>query len=274
MCLSIWWGCHRLPVTKTTDSCLVANLSGNLVGHSLAHLPWDIPAGLSGDLERHLPGNLAALLLGNAVAFLFGDIVALLLWHAVALLLGDAIAYGLGNGSGSVNALGLRDLGAPWAGNQAGLLDWPLVADTLDLSLTPWGTSEDGTSKMWLGISLTLAEMSESPQSSQSMDTSKGRSTSNGSTNNRLNGNIALNSNQSSPGLSTVLGGDVCALVNKGRINNWVRFSDAVLTSGCGTLLVGHLLDNISADFLRLSVADLLRFGVAHFFIHSVANLR
>jgi hypothetical protein len=307
MCLRIWWGCHRLPVTKTTDSCLVANLSGNLVGHSLAHLPWDIPAGLSGDLERHLPGNLAALLHGNAVAFLFGDIVALLLWHAVALLLGDAvalllgnvvadllghavahllrniIAYGLRNGSGSVNALGLRDLGAPWAGNQAGLLDWPLVADTLDLSLTPWGTSEDGTSKMWLGISLTLAKMSESPHSSQSMDTSKGRSTSNGSTskrttsngtsNNRLNGNIVLNSNQSSPGLSTVLRGDVCALVNKGRINNWVRFSDTVLTSGCGTLLVGHLLDNISADLLRLSVADLLRFGVAHFFIHSVANL-
>merc|ERR1712055_357936 len=214
MCLSIWWGCHRLPVTKTADSCLVANLSGNLVGHSLAHLPWDIPAGLSGDLERHLPGNLAALLLWHAVALLLGDAVALLLGnvvadllgHAVAHLLRNIIAYGLGYGYGSVNALGLRDLGAPWAGNQAGLLDWPLVADTLDLSLTPWGTSEDGISKMWLGISLTLAEMSKSPHSSQSMDTSKGRSTSNGSTsksttsngtsNNRLNGNIALNSNQ------------------------------------------------------------------------------
>merc|ERR1712055_1254690 len=260
MCLSIWWGCHRLPVTKTADSCLVANLSGNLVGHSLAHLPWDIPAGLSGDLERHLPGNLAALLLWHAVALLLGDAVALLLGnvvadllgHAVAHLLRNIIAYGLGYGSGSVNALGLRDLGAPWAGNQAGLLDWPLVADTLDLSLTPWGTSEDGTSKMWLGISLTFAEMSESPHSSQSMDTSKGCSTSN-----RLNSNIALNSNQSSPGLSTVLGGDVCALVNKGCINNWVRFSNAVLASGCGTLLVRNLLDNISADLLRLIVADL-----------------
>merc|ERR1712121_420721 len=129
---------------------------------------------------------------------------------------------------------------------------------------------------MWLGISLTLAEMSESPQSSQSMDTSKGcsaskSSTSNGTSNNRLNGNIALNSNQSSPGLSTVLGGDVCALVTKGYINNWVRFCNAVLANGCGTLLVRNLLDNISADLLRLSVADLLRFGVTHFFGHSVA---
>merc|ERR1719244_816458 len=221
MCLRIWWGCHRLPVTNTTDSCLVANLSGYLVRHSLAHLPWDIPAGLSGYLEW--------LLLGNVIADLLG--------HAVTHLLRNIIAYGLGNSPGSVNTLGLGDLGAPWAGNKAGLLDWPLVADTLDLSLTPWGTSGDGTSK------------------------------------NRLNGNIALNSNQSSPGLSTVLGGDVCALVNKGRINNWVRFSDAVLTSGCGTLLVGHLLDNISADLLRLIVADLLRFGVTHFFGHSVANL-
>merc|ERR1719309_13761 len=118
--------------------------------------------------------------------------------------------------------------------------------------------------------------MSESPHSSQSMDTSKGSSSSNSESSNSTSGdntssnstmgnsttgenttrnhttsnNIALNSNQSSPGLSAGLGGDVMALFNDGSINNLVRFSDAVLASGGGTLLVGHLLDNVFADLL------------------------
>jgi len=311
--------------------CLVANLSGNLVGHSLAHLPWDGGASLSGDLEGHLLGNLGALLPGDGVACLLGDIVALLLWHAVALLLGDAVALllghivahllwhavahllgdiiadGLGNSPGGVDALGLGNLGALWARNQTGLLDGLLVADTLGMGHTPAGTSKDLTSeKTWLSISITLAKMSmsESPHSSQSMDTSKGSSTGDSTSSNSTSGdntssdstssnstmgdsttgdnttrnhttsnNIALNSNQSSPGLSAGLGGDVMALFNDGSINNLVRFSDAVLASGGSTLLVGHLLDNVFADLLGFSVAYLLRFGVAFFLGHGVANL-
>merc|ERR1712168_409536 len=185
---------------------LVANLSGNLVGNSLAHLPWDGGASLSGHLEGHLLGNLGALLPGDGVALLLGHIVAHLLWHAVAHLLGDIIADGLGNSPGGVNALGLGNLGALWARNQTGLLDGLLVADTLGMGHTPASTSKDLTSeKTWLSISLTLAKMSmsESPHSSQSMDTSKGSSTGNSTTrNNATSHNIALNPNQSSPGLS------------------------------------------------------------------------
>merc|ERR1712168_489221 len=302
---------------------LVANLSGNLVGNSLAHLPWDGGASLSGDLEGHLLGNLGALLPGDGVACLLGNIVALLLWHAVALLLGDAVALllghivahllgdiiadGLGNSPGGVNALGLGNLGALWARNQTGLLDGLLVADTLGMGHTPASTSKDLTSeKTWLGISITLAKMSmsESPHSSQSMDTSKGSSTgdstssnstssdktssdstssnstvcdsttgNNATRNNATSNNIALNSNQSSPGLSAGLGGDVMALFNDGSINNLVRFSDAVLASGGSTLLVGHLLDNVFADLLRFCVAFFLGHGVANLFGHGVADL-
>merc|ERR1712168_1350069 len=277
---------------------LVANLSGNLVGNSLAHLPWDGGASLSGHLEGHLLGdsvacllgNIVALLLWHAVALLLGDTVALLLghviahllWHAVAHLLGDIIADGLGNSPGGVNALGLGNLGALWARNQTGLLDGLLVADTLGMGHTPASTSKDLTSeKTWLGISITLAKMSmsESPHASQSMDTSKGSSTGDSTSgnsttrNNATSNNIALNSNQSSPGLSAGLGGDVMALFNDGSINNLVRFSDAVLASGGSTLLVGHLLDNVFANLLGFSVADLLRFGVAFFLCHGVANL-
>jgi len=309
---------------------LLADLSGNLVGHGLAHLPWDSGASLSGDSEGNLPGNLGACLPGNAVAHLLGDGVADLLWHAVANLLGDGVALllgnvvadllghavahllgdivadGLGNGPGGVNALGLGNLGALGAGDVAGLLDWLLVADTLGGSLAPGGTSDtNDTSEVWFGISLTLPDSAPwSPHSSQSMDTSKGSSTGNNTssnsttsndttannttadnttadnttadsstTNNTTSNHIALNSNQSSPGLGTVLGDNVSALINDGSINNWDGFSDAVLASGGGALLVGDLLDNVSADLLGFSVADLLRFGVAHFLGHGVADL-
>jgi len=202
-------------VTKTADSVdssVLANLSGDLVGHRLAHLSWLVPAGLSGDLDGHLPGNLVALLPGDGTAFLPWDGAALLPGDSVALLLGNLGAPGVWDGPGGVNALGLWHLGASWAGDKAGVLDWLLVADTPDLSLAPWGSSND----LWLGISLALSEMSKSPHSSiskaSSIGSSSDSSTTNGCTNNRLNGNLALNSNHSS--LGAVLSFDVMALFN------------------------------------------------------------
>merc|ERR1719249_585893 len=149
------------------------------------------------------------------MAFLLGDIVADGLGDSMAFLLGDIVADGLGDSPGGVNALGLWDLGAPWAGHQAGLLDWPLVADTPDLGLTPWGSMGNGCNSasndlgISISLSLTLAK-TKSPHSTESSKSSITRgsnsssssncSTPNGSTNNRLNCNLALNSNQSSLG--------------------------------------------------------------------------
>jgi len=262
------YGNTRLPVT--VDGGVLANLPGNLVGHGLAHLPWLIPAGLSGDLVGHLSGNLVALLPGDGGALLTWDGTALLPWDGVALLLGDGGALGVGNGPGGINALGLWDLGAYWTLDNTGVGDGLLVADTPDLSLTPWGNA-DGQG---FSLSLTLAEMSKSPHSSQSVGTAEGSSTSNttdGSADNSTANNIALNSNNSS--LGTVLGLDVVALFDDGSLGDWVRFGDTLLAGGGGALLVGHLPDEVLADLLGPGVADLLGDSVALLFRYGVADL-
>ena len=194
---------------------ILANLPGDLLGHRLAHLPWDVPAGLSGDLDGNLTGDLVALLPGHITAFLPGDSgallpwdgLALLPWHSLALLLGDIVADGLRDSPGGVDTLGLRNWEAPLLGDQAGLLDWPVVADTSDLCLAPRG----GTNN--LGIGLTLAKSPQTTESSKSGISGislgcNGRSSSNGSTtdgraDNRLYCDLALNSNES--GLGTLL---------------------------------------------------------------------
>jgi len=150
---------------------VLANLPGYLVRDGLAHLPCNIMAGLSRDLDGNLTSNLVtffswhggAFLLGNGGALLLGDGGALLLGHAVALLLWNIVADGLRNSPGGVDTLGLWDLSAPWAGNQAGLLDRPLVADAPDLGLAPWcsmcnggNSSSDGGNDV-LGISFGLS---------------------------------------------------------------------------------------------------------------------
>jgi len=262
------YGNTRLPAS--VDSSVLANLPGNLVGHGLAHLPWLIPAGLSGDLVGHLSGNLVALLPGDGGALLTWDGTALLPWDGVALLLGDGGALGVGNGPGGVNALGLWDLGTSWALNNAGVGDGLLVADTPDLSLTPWGNA-DGQG---FGLGLTLAEMSKSSHSSQSVGTSEGSSssnTTNGSADNTTTDNVTLNSNNSS--LCAVLGLDVMALFDDGSLGDWVRFGDTLLAGGGGALLVGHLPDEVLADLLGPGVADLLGDGVALLFRDGVADL-
>jgi len=252
------------------DSGVLTNLPGNLVGHGLAHLPWLIPAGLSGDLVGHLSGNLVALLPGDGGALLTWDGTALLPWDRVALLLGDGGAPGVRNGPGGVNALGLWDLGASWALDDAGVGDRLLVADTPDLSLTPWGNA-DGQG---FGLGLTLAEMSKSSHSSQSVGTSEGSSasnTTNGSADNTTTDNVTLNSNNSS--LCAVLGLDVMALFDDGSLGDWVRFGDTLLAGGGGALLVGHLPDEVLADLLGPGVADLLGDSVALLFRYGVADL-
>jgi len=211
------------PVTLAVSSGVtnvLANLPGHLVGDRLAHLPGHVPACLSGHLNGNLAGNLVALLPGDAVALLLGDAVALLLgnvaallsWHSVAFLFGDIVADGLGDGPGGVNALGLWDLGAPWAGNQAGLLNRPLVANTLDLGLAPWGSMGNRSNssgnrvgnKSSIGFGITLAKwVTNTPYSTESSkssvtsgsNASSNSSATNGGSDNRLNCNLALNSN-------------------------------------------------------------------------------
>jgi len=290
----------QLPPAVSSFHDWLANLSGNLVGDRLAHLPWDVTAGLSGHLDGNLTGDLVALLpgdggallLGDGGAFLLGHGAALLPGHGVAHLLGDIVADGLGDGPGGVDALGLWDLDALGAVHIAGLLDWPLVADTLDLGLASWGSSigsnsasnESGFS-FRLGLTLAIAKGPHSTESSKSSITrgsdssaTNGSSSSddtatNGSTNNGLNGDLALNSNQSSLGLSAVLGGHIGALINNGSIDNWDGLGGALLASGCGALLVGNLLDNVLANLLGDGVADLVGHGVTDLIGHSVADL-
>jgi len=285
-------------VTRAISSAdnILANLPGDLLGHRLAHLPWDVPAGLSGDLDGNLTGDLVALLPGHITALLPWDSgallpwdgLALLPWHSVALLLGDIVADGLGDGPGGVDALGLGNWEAPLLGDKAGLLDWPVVADAPDLGLAPWGSAGNGSDSasdesgisFRLSLSLTLAQ-TKGPHATKSSKSSVTRgsngssssnsSTTNGSTNNRLDCNLALNSNQSS--LGTVLSLDVLALFNNGGVNNRDRLGDTLLASVCGTLLVGDLLDNVAANFLRDGVADLVGHCVANLVGHSVANL-
>jgi len=149
---------------------ILAHLPGNLVwdciadlsGDILASLPWDIPAHLLGDIiahlfgewDGHLPGHLVAHLPWNCIAHLPGD--------GVADLPGDGVADSLGDGSGGVNALGVRNWEAPGLRHQTGVLDWPLVADTLDLGVAPGGRVGDGSKSdsHWssdvLGFSLSL----------------------------------------------------------------------------------------------------------------------
>ena len=188
---------------------ILANLSGNLLGHRPAHLSGHVAAGLSGHLDGNLTGHLAALLPWDSAALLPGHGGALLLGHGgallpgngSALLLGDGVADGLRDGPGSVDTLRLGNRETPLLGDEAGLLDRPVVADTPDLCLAPRG----GTNN--LGIGLTLAESPHSTESSKSGISwgSNGRSSSNGSTtdgraDNRLYCDLALNSNKSSLG--------------------------------------------------------------------------
>jgi len=201
----------------------------------------------------------------------------------MALLLGDIVADGLGDGPGGVNTLGLGNWEAPLLGDKASLLDWPVVADTPDLGLAPWGGMGNGSNAasndlgISFSISLTLDD-AKSPHTTESSITrgSDGRSSSNNSTtnggaNNRLNCNLALNSNQSS--LSTLLSLDVLALFNNSSINNRDRLSDTLLASGCGALLVWDLLDNVAANLLGDSVADLVGHSVANLVSDSIADL-
>jgi len=201
----------------------------------------------------------------------------------MALLLGDIVADGLGDGPGGVNTLGLGNWEAPLLGDKASLLDWPVVADTPDLGLAPWGGMGNGSNAasndlgISFSISLTLDD-AKSPHTTESSITrgSDGRSSSNNSTtnggaNNRLNCNLALNSNQSS--LSTLLSLDVLALFNNSSINNRDRLGDALLASGCGALLVWDLLDNVAANLLGDSVADLVGHSVANLVSDSIADL-
>jgi len=119
----------------------MAHLPGLLV----AHLPGLIMADLPGDRDGDLPGDLVAYLLGDSVADSVGDV------------------------PDDVGALGLRDLGADWPLDQALLLDWDLLAHTVNLSLAGGGSSK-GSSPEWgktdntgmggnqvLGISLSIS---------------------------------------------------------------------------------------------------------------------
>merc|ERR1719228_500921 len=117
--------------------------------------------------------------------------------------------------------------------------------DTSKGSSTGDSTSSNSTSGDNTSSDSTSSDSTSSD--STSSDSTMGDSTTGNNTtrNHTTSNNIALNSNQSSPGLSAGLGGDVMALFNDGSINNLMRFSDAVLASGGGALLVGHLLDNV-----------------------------
>merc|ERR1711931_134354 len=160
-------------VVSSAIANILANLSGYLVRHRLAHLPCNIMAGLSWDLKGNLARNLVALFPWHRGTLLLG--------HAVTFLLWNIVTDGLWDSPGGVDTLGLWDLSAPWARNQAGLLDWPIVADTPDLGLAPWCSMCNGGNScgnggndvlgisLWLSISPTFGKwMTKSPHSSES----------------------------------------------------------------------------------------------------------
>ena len=113
---------------------VLAHLPGDLVGHAPAHLPGLVMADLPGLLVAHLPGLIVADLPGDRDGDLPGDLVA--------DLLGDSVANGVGDVPDNVGALGLGDLGTDWPLDQALLLDWDLLAHTVNLSLAGGGSGK------------------------------------------------------------------------------------------------------------------------------------